>query len=103
MDIFFDRKGNPISGEKFNEFWLDPSYKIIKQEYSGKYWVSTVWLGINHGFIDTIPLLFETMIFCKDKENINHGLQERYFTEEEAVNGHEAMVIVANKLSENEE
>lgn len=63
--------------------------KTTKQ---GDYIVSTVFLGLDHGFGDT-PLWFETMIY-KD-ENKGHFLdyQERYETYEEAVKGHEQAIV----------
>jgi len=51
--------------------------------------VSTVFLGIDHGWgVSGPPLIFETMVFGGplDQE------QERYYTWTEAVAGHKAMV-----------
>lgn len=47
--------------------------------------VSTVWLGLDHGFLNDRPLIFETMVFSR------HGvrnIQLRYATEAEAHRGH---------------
>ena len=61
--------------------------------------VSTVFLGIDHGFRYRergVPLVFETMIFGLAK---HEGYQERYYTWEEAEAGHErAMKLVKGKI-----
>jgi len=77
--------------DKCEEFLLS-GRKIIKQEDVGDYWVSTVFLCIDHnwGFREEKrPVVFETMIKNKDKwENY----QERYCTYADALNGHNAVV-----------
>lgn len=47
--------------------------------------VSTVFLGIDHGYGDGAPVLFETMIFGGK----HHEWQQRYCTWEEAELGHQ--------------
>lgn len=38
--------------------------RIVKQEDIGPYWISTVFMGLDHNFLDIgLPRLFETMIF----------------------------------------
>ena len=55
-------------------------------------WVSTVFLGINHAFLDTEkPLWFETMVFSR-KGDYGEWDMARYSTWGEAVKGHKAMV-----------
>lgn len=44
---YFDRQGNPISLMEYGEKFEDLTYKIVKQERIGEYFVSTVWTGIN--------------------------------------------------------
>ncbi len=41
--------------------------RIVAQEDVGPYWVSTVFLGIDHQWGDGPPLLFETMVFKDGK------------------------------------
>lgn len=49
-------------------------------------WVSTVWLGLDHQWDDDKqPLLYETMIFVKEGEEIYCS---RYSTWKEAEEGH---------------
>lgn len=50
--------------------------------------VSTVFLGIEHGFHNGKPVLFETMVFG-GKHN---GYQDRYTSLTEAFEGHETVV-----------
>jgi hypothetical protein len=74
----------------------DRDYKIIKQEdLPNGYWVSTVWLGLDHRFGDTtgLPVIFETMVFNHKwgRSMADHDM-ERYCTEEEARAGHARMV-----------
>ena len=72
----------------------------------GKYEVSTVDLGLNHQFDETLPpLCYETMIFIKSntfeerhsKENPFEYYQERYTTEEEARLGHKKAIEYVEK------
>jgi len=67
---------------------FDPNNRVIKQEtfiHKGKeYYISTVDLGINHGFL--VPLYYETMIF--DGAYGNDVYQNRYATRKEAGKGH---------------
>ena len=55
--------------------------------------VSTVFLGIDHGWNEEEPLLFESMVFnddikmCDDLK-LDYDYQKRYRTCEEAIEGH---------------
>jgi hypothetical protein len=54
--------------------------------------VSTVWLGLDHGFGYTDrPLIFETMIFGGDYDEE----QWRYATLDEALEGHQRACVLA--------
>lgn len=66
-------------------------------------WVSTVFLGIDHGWNEGRPILFETMVFGppEDTELFGRvrksrpdlfGIQHRYSTWDEAVAGHLSVV-----------
>lgn len=89
-----DRDGNEITLEEYIEKLTDPSYKIVNHTVVNGLLVSTVWLGLDHNFCDGPPLIFETMIFCYG--NYEHDeYQERYSTEEEAIEGHKAAVQFA--------
>ena len=106
MSNWYDKEGKLLIGDdievgspewvkgmqKVEELLSNREYKIIKQECTpGKeYWVSTVWLGLDHSFTGGKPLIFETMVFDGERHN-NRGsdyAQKRYSTEEEALRGH---------------
>lgn len=50
--------------------WLETNRddKIVKQEDVGNFWVSTVFLGLDHNWGDGPPILFETMVFKRDAD-----------------------------------
>lgn len=93
---YFDKEGKPIDlmtwGKQFGN-WVDT---VVKQEVVGKYWISTVWLGLDHSFIFTGegPIaIFETMVFPKNKDMSKIYEQERHSTNsEEAKAFHQEMV-----------
>ena len=53
--------------------------------------ISTVFLGIDHGFGRGRPVLFESMTFG----GVNDGEQDRYCTWDRAVAGHKRMVAAS--------
>ena len=69
----------------------DSDYKrVALDEFSG-YRVSTVWLGLDHNFLESAkPLIFETMVF--KGSGWGELDMERYSTEAEAIKGHKKMV-----------
>lgn len=89
----FDRQGRPMTFAQWGGvFECLREYKVIRRTRlpDGK-WVSTVWLGLDHGFGGRRRLIFETMVFSSKRRG--HDLdQERYGTELEAIAGHNAMV-----------
>gem|GEM_PF-4561472 len=55
------------------------------------YYVSTVWLGIDHnhcGILSDLPLLFESMIFIEGDTNWHDKFMRRYSSWEDAEKGH---------------
>ena len=98
LNIYFDRMGNPISVAKWAVLNEILYYKVIKQEDIGDFWVSTVWLGINHDFFNQgPPIIFETMIFPKKGKEIDYDdrYMDRYCTEEDAIAGHAKALEIA--------
>lgn len=72
-----EQKDKRVGHDKFNDMFI-----------------STVFLGLDHNYFGGVPIVFETMVFDKDGNDI---YQERYHTWEEAVNGHKtAMEWVKN-------
>lgn len=57
--------------------------------------ISTVFLGLDHSFHSSRPLLFETMIFSADRLD---EYQERYATWQEAEQGHQRAVDMAKEM-----
>lgn len=95
----FDRKGRPISMERYLVLSEDRSYKVLdRTEINENVHVSTVWLGLDHAFGLSKPVIFETMVFRRlPKPQVSiggrvHDFDEdgcwRYSTEEQAFAGH---------------
>jgi hypothetical protein len=104
LHSYYDKDGSPMSLWNWSGYFNDDEYKTVKKDRFGSFYVSTVWLGLDHGFArffdfdkegaDTYkPLIFETMIFCDsdapdEKEPELHNYQERSSSLEEAKIGH---------------
>ncbi|MBT9166763.1 MAG: hypothetical protein DDT19_00087 [Syntrophomonadaceae bacterium] len=66
--------------------------RVVRQEtLPNGLFVSTVFLGIDHGWSEQKPLIFETMVFPSEAD-LNELDMERYSTWEEAEQGHQEMV-----------
>lgn len=111
---WYDKEGNRLPYETdedrkhVEELLTNKDYKIVKQDYTPKkkYWVSTVWLGLDHSFMGKgKPIIFETMVFSgrlskkKPDEWFPNGFtyrkdfeQIRYCTEAEALKGHKKLL-----------
>ena len=78
--------------------WFETHTKqrIVRQDTVAGKWVSTVFLGVDHGFGGRdIPTLFETMVFnTKDdgEPDMSGEDQWRWRSYREALLGHEAVV-----------
>jgi len=72
---------------KWGEFFNDQKKRRVAYTELGAVHVSTVFLGLDHGWGGR-PLLFETMVFGGN----NWDECERYSTWEEAEQGHQRMV-----------
>lgn len=89
---YYDRHGQPITFDRYLELLRDDepdrAYSRIALDDVGDVRVSTVWLGLDHGWGTERPVIFETMVFGGplDEEVV------RYSTESEARAGHAAMV-----------
>lgn len=97
MSGYFDRKGNPMSMLEWaqrTEARIDK--RVATDVLPNGYWVSTIWLGLNHQFGDGPPLIFETMVFPCDANGKVADFGDldcdRYSTEAEALAGHAALV-----------
>lgn len=91
--------------KEWAEFIENPKNKRVDYTEVGDCYVSTVFLGIDHGFGSGEPLLFESMVFLNRTEIVkapwggsykhNPAFEEyttRYATLEEAKRGHRRLV-----------
>jgi hypothetical protein len=69
-----------------------PDYKRVAEDTYGQFWISTVWLGLDHSFGSDPPLIFETMVFDQSDNDTSDLDCRRYATEAEALAGHEAVL-----------
>lgn len=101
---YYDKKGKPITVEEWAKLLNNFDYKIIKRDDVGSYWVSTVWLGLDHSFAkeSLAPLIFETMAFKKKDDGTREWSGEtmiRSSTLNEALMAHKEVCnsIITNK------
>ena len=95
MSRCYDRSGAEISEDEWARRWKFER-EVAKDEV-GCYFVSTVWLGLDHSWgVAAPPLIFETMIFG----DVLDQRCERWSTEAEALAGHaRAVEICGNALA----
>lgn len=111
---YFDRDGERISMRQWAMLFGYKNYQIVKRTDVGPFFVSTVWLGLDHSFdVEGLPLIFETMVFSQEldwkKEQtftlpngetitlpggpmLHDYEQWRHSTEEEALDRHQQIV-----------
>lgn len=93
----YDPWGRPCSLGAW-AMWFESrgAERFLKQtRLPNGYFVSTIWLGIDHGFGRGPPIIFESMVFQSPKSEHSLGPmrdQRRYATRREALEGHEALV-----------
>lgn len=98
---YYDRLGVRISLREWAVLMDDLAYKRIAGTDVGRWWISTVWLGMDHGLggiLGEPPLIFETMVFDRDGAPGDDWEMRRYSTEEQARQGHEEMVQLVETL-----
>lgn len=95
---YYDKDGNPIDRETHARLHNEKSYVVVASTtLPNKNRVSTVWLGIDHGF-GQAPVIFETMLFGPTgAEDLD---SDRYSTLAQAQAGHLAMVARHSELKE---
>lgn len=95
MIHIYDRDGMPISVEEHARLLGQEEYRRVADDQVGSYWISTVWLGYDHGFGRTgAPVIFETMVFAENGKVGPELEQRRYSTEAEALAGHAETVLL---------
>lgn len=110
MIEYYTRSGEPfMSWVEYMNFMVECmeagiNLRRVAQSWYGPWWISTVWLGLDHGFPwmrNHRPLIYETMVFHEGDTMDTHT--ERYSTLEEAFIGHARIVdtlIVVESISE---
>ena len=80
--------------KKWGEWFGSSPDRFLKQEYikSGdqEYFVSTVFLAVDHSYMGGTPILFETMVLESGK--MSEVYMQRYTEYDEAMRGHEAIM-----------
>ena len=81
--------------------WFEQANRTVRRSFIGQYFISTVFLGMDHSFFGGPPELFETMIF-KTKKPGDDLYQTRCTTWRQALKMHrEAKALVkTEKLNE---
>lgn len=89
---YFDRDGSPMTLTEWAQSYETQRDKkrVAETTLNDGRLVSTVWLGIDHGFGSGPPVIFETIVFSSRAE-MNELDCDRYSTEAEALAGHAAM------------
>lgn len=88
-----DQNNNPVPVPDVKDWALmfDRENRVVKKTTTThNHYVSTVFLGLDHSWVEGVVLLFETMIFSEDKDVDEY--QERYSTWQEAEEGHNKIV-----------
>jgi hypothetical protein len=67
MHYILDARGEPVEEPDFMKWalWMNEHDPLVARVRIGQAEVSTVFLGLNHGFMDRegLPILWETMVF----------------------------------------
>lgn len=88
---YYDRAGLPISLAEWSRLMTITDYRRVALDQVGTLDISTVWLGLDHGFGTKKPLIFETMVFGGTDDQ---QICERYASEAEALAGHREIVTL---------
>jgi hypothetical protein len=98
---YYDRRGRRIPPWRWHELLAADRYRIIEQTVVGPILVSTVWLGLDHGFGAGLgqsePVIFETMLFDAATHR-SLDWQDRYCSLADAQLGHAAVVAKLRAL-----
>lgn len=103
-NYILDDKGEPRRVDSLEEWaqWFETADRsVAKSPVGTSFFVSTVFLGVNHRFTDGAPELWETMIFGPDMRELegDHSCR-RYTSRAAALAGHEEMVAWARAEAE---
>ena len=94
--MYYNKEGEPISMLQWADLMEDMEYRKVIESYLRGYHISTVWLGLNYNFFSDAPIhIFETMIFCEDKEDHLSYYMNRSSTINEAFESHKQAIDLA--------
>jgi hypothetical protein len=89
---YYDRDGKPLPMCTWATLFEDrEEYGRVAKTQVGQWWISTVWLGMNHAYGNGPPLIFETMVFWQGPHGAERdydNYQARYTTLAQARRGH---------------
>jgi hypothetical protein len=87
-----DENGQPVRCETVTEWGqkFEKQDRLIAATVEGDVRVSTVFLGLDHGWGGGDPVLWETMVFGGPHD----GYQDRYTSRQDALAGHEKAVAM---------
>lgn len=97
-----DNNHKPVNAEVFVAAkWMEDNpnrkkvgYDELKDLHGDDVRVSTVFLGLDHAWNSSIPVLWETMIFGGIHDQ---AYQERYSSHEDALDGHQKAIDFIKK------
>lgn len=106
-NYILDENNQPVRCHDLMEWakWFEIGTRRVKLDQVGPIRVSTVFLGIDHGWGDGPPILWETMIFCDEEVEAPDGIDQmqwRYTSHEEAVRTHDLIVKSLKELKDGE-
>ena len=91
-----DEQKNVLPADTLEDAFFTSSERIVKQENlivgEQHIFVSTVFLGMDHGYGNENPVVFETLIEGEDNIGGINTFLTRYCTWAEAEKGHQAVV-----------
>lgn len=84
------------SYEPCSDYSLADQNRVIQQDIVGRYFISTVFLMIDHAYGGGAPVLWETMVFPDN--TFSEVYCERYTSYVDALEGHVRTVMTYRKL-----
>lgn len=95
--MHYDKEGRQITLRQWAKLFDHCGYRRLGDTHIGDYWISTVWLGLDHGWGRSAPLIFETMVFKNDESDLDC---RRYPTLAQAEEGHAEIVAEVTLFAE---
>lgn len=102
----YDENHKPIKKDVIEaSIWLYPSKenstdrRRVKKDTVNNHDISTVFLGLDHGYGEGEPVLWETMIFGASELD---QWQDRYTSYEDALKGHEVAVELVKNFKKDD-